>query len=62
MTEGTYWDGKRFISKDEMIRTRRLLRAKPNPRHVKAPPPKEKPDDDQKDAEQLGRGEGGGEQ
>lgn len=60
MVEGTYWDGKRFISKDEMIRTRRMLRAKPVPRHVKTPP-KEKPDDDQKDADQLGRGEDGGE-
>jgi hypothetical protein len=42
MTEGTYWDGKRWVTRTEMMSLRRTLTGRP-PQRLKQPP-KEKPD------------------
>lgn len=50
MNQGTYFNGQRWVSKDEMIRTRHTLNPdhRPAPKPAKAQP-KEKPDDDRPD-------------
>ncbi len=45
MTEGTYWNGKRWVSADEMAATRHQIKGPPKqplpPRPPKPQPPKE---------------------